>query len=399
MRLTVRKIRIIDFIEIFLLFLVFFPGFISIYTSIYRYALLFQCILAAIMICRVAMHFKYDHDWFSLLVVLFYIIQIVSTAISNTEYFEVALRESLCSLGIVLTFNTIIKKTDGTVLSNFERLFSVYFILAALQMFFAPDIFPTLTTRITQRVYFFGVQNQMAQQMVPMLGLLMFFSFIRMKKNSVWVFVVGVLAFVTELKSGSATGMLAIGLLLLFYCFRNFFGKLGLSLKNVTSGYTAGSLILIFFQSVVQIPAIAYFVQNVLKKDVTLSNRTVIWLRAFENYIKSPLWGIGRHSGKSVMTFKAINEWDVDTSYSAHNAFLQTLVESGILGFVPVVLLIVITHKKSKLLNGECVKFVLLVLVAVLITFLSEAFDLTYFFILIGLLYNGEKVEQLYNNL
>ena len=88
------------------------------------------------------------------------------------------------------------------------------------------------------------------------------------------------------------------------------------------------------------------------------------------------------------MTFYAINQWDVDTSYSAHNVLIQTLVESGIIGIIPIIVLFVVVARKYWCIYDDRMRIVLISVMAIMFTFLTEAYDLTYLFVFLGLICN-----------
>ena len=291
------------------------------------------------------------------------------------------------------------KKRNRAALLNFSRLFKIYIFIHFAQVFFFPNIFPeNQGSLITQEIYFLGIRNQIGQQLIPMTSIVMIISYMKEKKRSPLIFVLGFLAIITSIKTNSSTGIIAIIVLYMLYCLFGIIPNSVINIKNTSIGYIVGNVLLVFGQVISNIPIVANIIQRYFGKDASFSNRTVIWVRSYENFKNSYLLGIGRHQGKSVMTFHAQNQYDKDTSYSAHNVLLQTIVESGIIGLIPIAILIVITiNRSSRCRNQNYLLMIVIGIIAVMVTFLMEAYDLTYFLILLGFIFNIDKMESIFD--
>lgn len=394
MHIYIKRLRTIDIMYIVLLALVFFPGVITGIYEIYRIMLLLQCIVAAVLVADLCLHYR-STDIFIVLVLVFYARQFIATALYNTQYISTGLREILCSLSMILCFRRILIYEKYTGLINISRLFTIYIVFNFFQIIFMPYLFSPASTSKSHILYFLGIQNQMGQQLIPMCAIVMCISYCKKEKKSIFMIAILLFTIFSEMKVGSATGMVAGFVLLIGYFLIPFWDERKFNVGLLTGGYTIVSLILIVFQTVMTIPVFANFIQNVLKKDVTFSNRTAIWAQSLLRFQQSPLLGIGRQSGKSVMTFQAINQYDISTSYSAHNVFLQTIVESGIVGLIPIVILIILTAKRVRIINGKYTRVYLISLSSVLTSFLMEAFDLTFFFIILAILFYQNYFEKI----
>lgn len=64
---------------------------------------------------------------------------------------------------------------------------------------------------------------------------------------------------------------------------------------------------------------LAWLIEGVLHRDLTLSGRTGIWSKAMEACAQNPIWGMGENVGKDVFGFT-----------TAHNRYLNTLFTGGI---------------------------------------------------------------------
>jgi exopolysaccharide production protein ExoQ len=69
-----------------------------------------------------------------------------------------------------------------------------------------------------------------------------------------------------------------------------------------------------------------------LNEILTLTGRTHVWSFVAEKAMESPIYGFGYGAGKEIITQGFRNVWGGGIGGSAHNAFLQTLLDLGILG-------------------------------------------------------------------
>lgn len=395
MQLTVERIKIRDFIYLIFLSVVFFPSFFTGYHEIYRLLLFTQAFIAIALIGYNLINIK-KRDVYLWLCIAFYVIQSLSTFCCNRDYFVEGLRESLCSLCLILLVHLFVVRKNRAGLVNLARLFSIYVILHFLQVMFFPDVFPKNEGMLlTQNIFFLGIRNQVAQQLIPMTGIIFIIFYMKKERRSLFALIVGVLAILASIQTKSSTCIVAVSFLVLLYVIVGVLPERIVNIKNVGIGYVVINILLVFTQAVSNLPVVANLLQRFFGKDASFSNRTMIWLSAFNNFKESPLLGIGRRSGKAVMTFKAVNEYDTDASYSAHNALLQTIVESGILGLIPLVLIVLFAIKNASLcVNKKHLTVILIGVIAVMVSFLMEAYDLPYFLILIGFVNNIKELYQ-----
>lgn len=324
-------------------------------------------------------------DSFSLCVLAFYIIQIVITGILSTENLGTTVRKSLCALAMIFVMRDIIIKKRYDALLNFAFLCEIYIFLNLILCAFLPDLFPLYTT--DSRVYLMGIKNQMAGQLIPMAAILMIVNYGQRRKRNLLTFLALAAALLCEVIVNSSSGIVAAGVLLLCYILFDILPSRLLSLNKIIIGYIALNFLLVFSDLIIRLPGVSSFIINVLHKDITFSNRSVIWYKGILKALESPLFGIGRQHEGEIVFFEAVNIYDKSTAYSAHNVLIQTFAELGLAGLVPVGVLIVSTAKKARRMSEDPNKIVILGVMAVLVTFLTEAYELTYLFILLQFLY------------
>src|SRR5699024_6795317 len=129
---------------------------------------------------------------------------------------------------------------------------------------------------------------------------------------------------------------------------------------------------------VVRITSISLFqiiIEDVLKKDITLSFRTEIWEKAFI-VIQESLW-YGHGINTVVLAGKT-------TYFAAHNFILQIILDSGLIGFglFFICILIVGIRLDSNKVN-KMSTLILVGLFGVLIGGIAESYQSNYLFILL----------------
>src|SRR5699024_876626 len=120
-------------------------------------------------------------------------------------------------------------------------------------------------------------------------------------------------------------------------------------------------------------------VENVLKKDVTLSTRTVIWNEALDMIKESPLWGYGYlGDGGKYIVFSIVNHKD------AHNTALQYMLQHGIIGCIPlIIILLIFLNKLSFNKNDKICTFILFSFFVATTMMLAEVYAFRFILIIL----------------
>lgn len=123
------------------------------------------------------------------------------------------------------------------------------------------------------------------------------------------------------------------------------------------------------------------FIQSVLHKTATLSDRTSIWTLAIQMIRKSPLFGYGVVDNGNHIFWAT--SWSA-SYWQAHNNILQILLDGGMLGFIPylAMLLNVGVELRKSHTTGIVLAIVLSVWLAFNVMALSEIFVLQNYYFL-----------------
>lgn len=176
------------------------------------------------------------------------------------------------------------------------------------------------------------------------MGVAMFIAtFINLFYTKTWHtgYVNTLLTCITSLASplivGSMTSVLGLILLWIFACLKTTRIKRWF-IYGLTIVYIIFQTSVVFFGNQIASTRFAkFFVQNILHKSLTFSNRTNVWIYTKNMIAESWIYGYGTHD----------KAWYLDTSRltvsHAHNIFLQVLLDGGVVLMVPFLIILIIT--------------------------------------------------------
>lgn len=186
------------------------------------------------------------------------------------------------------------------------------------------------------------------------------------------------LSFVTIIVVDSSTGIIGLGIILLYFIFYKFFSNS--ELFNIRSYFIT---YLIAFISIIVLriqKLFSFIIVNLLHKDLTFTGRTYIWDSVLEYIKQKPILGYGnqtyRYSTKVITT---------------HNSVLDILYRSGLVGLCVYIFLIVNTlYKLFKNRKHKIAMFLSIALFAYFVMMFMEAFNISYYFYILVFCYNVE---------
>jgi len=158
----------------------------------------------------------------------------------------------------------------------------------------------------------------------------------------------------------------------------------------------------IFFVSIVVFEIqnlFGFFIEGVLNKNLTFTNRTYIWEMAIQSIKEKPI--IGHGVKDTVMLFHLFlvrpNAPTVNSYLSTHNQILHILYEGGILALSWVVALIFISGKTLKRYNDKKIIAIISIgILSLLFIFMAETIGIDSIIILACIAFNM-KTRQLCN--
>ena len=232
-----------------------------------------------------------------------------------------------------------------------------YFVLMAINFFFllvSPSFF--VNDSMSGESYFLGIENQVGYPMMKGLCFVLIDSYFRGEKRLLCVYIIMHVSTILIIFSGSnVVGLVCMLLFLIpnvfvsLFVFVILFGNLMIILES---------------------PLVSYVIEDLLGKNLTLTNRTLIWGMVVDGFLNSPIIGNGVRETTSLFY---ISEQYTKGYMSAHNQILQSLYETGILFFVSLVPLF---NELNKSLKSSVPFFSLIVkgsIFSFLVMYMAEA--------------------------
>lgn len=369
------------------LFLFFEPDFFIHVGGLHRPIVLLR--LMVVVLLGIHHILRLDVDLFVGGLAGFYLWQFLSTLLNGGVLFA-AISESIPIIGILLYARLLLMRHRMRLLQGLHHVLSVFLYVNFAMLLWLPDGHTTTVitaTRIVRR-HFLGVHNQFAPVFFLAIAVALLYTYVRFNRWT-WnaVGVVGI-ATITILRVWSATAVVGMGLILGYLLFLHR-RRIGLYLTPLvtTTGFALlyANIVLLRNQGVM-----AFFIENILRKDVTFTTRTVIWDAALESIREAFFLGQGFLLGGGYLVFGGTR------IRTAHNMILQLLLQGGVvllllfafLGFLA--LRALHRHRSSHLSNAfSWMLFVLLV------ASMMEVYSLMYIllFFLMGT-YMGDFLEE-----
>lgn len=269
-----------------------------------------------------------------------------------------------------------IEKTKKFV-NAVSNLYLLLFIINLFYMTFFPDIFGA-------NRFFVSIKNQVA---LPLTFGFFFASldcYFNMNKVKMYLYVV--VHILTSVFAFSGGGIICM--VFIYLCF--FIKPISKLLESIPLSYIIifFTVIIIFITSgllsmILNLPFVKYIIVDLLGKNLTLTNRTYIWENLIEMLSGKYLLGNGVQDSVNLFYFNMsfIDRISFVGTYSAHNQFLQTLYEGGIVSLSIMLMIPVLISRKLENISDKNVKKIIKIsIVAVIIVLFDEAAGfITYF--------------------
>lgn len=269
----------------------------------------------------------------------------------------------MCILSIISCYNF----SDAKQIIH--GISTLYFILAVINLFFlilSPNFFADPESSFDQ--YFLGIENQIGYTLMTGLYFALLDNYINGDRQKLVFYLFIQVITILYIFSGSNVVGLATMLLCLYLA----------SIKKFLIKHKVSHMVmimsciftLIFFMGnlleILEQPVVTYIIEDVLGKDVTLTNRIFAWAEAMYGYLQSPIFGWG--VGETGDLFLVGNVY-----ISAHNQILQNLYEGGLLFFISMIPLIVLFSNATQKLNTNLALVSKACFISIVVMYMAEA--------------------------
>lgn len=185
--------------------------------------------------------------------------------------------------------------------------------------------------------YFLGHRNNAIEVLIPALGIAILESYIKEKKINLNCIFLLTISAITVIVSWSANSILCI---FVFVIYIVFFFKLPHIKFFHAAVFAAGSAIITVLLIVFRIQEkMVWLIVDILKKDMTLTSRSVVWKRSLK-YIQEHFL-LGNGIEENMVKLSKIGHVN-----SCHNYFLDFLYYGGVVLLLVIIILFIFTLRK-----------------------------------------------------
>ncbi|MBO5468874.1 MAG: O-antigen ligase family protein [Lachnospiraceae bacterium] len=318
--LKINKIELGLFLLLFPYFnptgLKYIPELVSVYNAIQAWKLC-SCLYIWIL------YFKRFRISQNLILVFSFQGMLIATTLLNHAYDSKVLTNMLLGTSLVMITELCVHTCfDKYVKQLWKISAGLVFINLVLTILFPKGMtFATLYTNTTNPLYFLGIDNALAGQLIPFVFLATLRKISNVKKSSksnLEIITAYAIALITMVIVGSATGLFTILLYIAFSIYYSFIVKKRVPYKLVSIIYILFLVVVVIMQSN---NFIVDFVSGLLGRSMTFTGRSLLWEMALSKIVKRPIIGYGYTAGN-------IEVWG--GMYSSHNMFLEIALQGGI---------------------------------------------------------------------
>lgn len=285
-----------------------------------------------------------------LLIFLFYGIYLLSTLFNKGNY-RYLLTVMVSAFTIIIISDLYVRKYYNVFLSITTIFFELLIYINLLTVIFCPNgLYENLENK--NNYYFLGHRNDSIEYILPGICVSFLYSYYKFRKINIRALFLIFASFLTVILTWSATAMVAIGILILFFV---------LPTKEILQKFTklwhyfVMSVVLFFMFVIFRLQYyFGWFIENVLHRSMDFTFRDQIWDRAIYYIGKSPFFGYGYEDAEVKLS-------KIGHENSAHNYYLDFLYSGGIILVAVYLLMIGIISKalgkikelfESKIMTG-----------------------------------------------
>lgn len=215
-------------------------------------------------------------------------------------------------------------------------------------------------------IWFLGQSNSIiAFVLVAVVMNLIVYEFDRKKENIIFI----VISCISILLADSATASVGVFLVLLIYAIvKSFFIPGGIK-KMINSKilFSIAICITVIFLIIGNISIFSKIIVDVLKKDLTLTTRTIVWQKVIPAIAEKPICGYG---------FPYIDQFRNRFGVShQHDFYLHIMYQGGICSLLPFLRNVIIAGRQLDSSDSNESKIIIAGIFAFLIMFISEVYD------------------------
>ncbi len=334
---------------------------------------------------------------FTLIAGLFNLTLLVSTVINDGDMIH-CIGFIINTMGLIFFTEIMMVEDIDLMFKSFIKLLDIYLVINTLSLMLPDGLihnFVSVTsldgTVHTEKriIYFLGIDNRFIFFYIPLIYFRFCYSYYKydkLRKSDIFVYIVCILTLLYKWSVGAVIGLILYIPFIIYIVNRK--SKIINRVMNLFT-YFGSILVANYLIVVAQIQFLFEdFIVNVLKKDPTLSSRTLVWQSTIKWIAKKPILGNGYE-------FENIAKIKMHGANHPHNYILQMLYRGGIIYFsLFVVLIILAGNKLKKYPDNKISKTIAFSIFIALVMCIADSFDFALFLVMIQL---GYHIETLIN--
>lgn len=317
-------------------------------------------------------------------VLVFFGIYYFSTYYNSSNYNNITM-SFVPTLAVLLVLECASRFNDKLTTFILTLYFNFIVLINTILLIIYPNgVFSRIspTNNRLRPIYFLGVSNQVGPYVICTVLISGYYCY-KYNKTKIYInlaLIQGIFSAVLLKSTTTLIGVVGIAFLLFVLRRKNIMAKIKAGGMLACILFANAAIVLFQMQTHFE-----YFINNVLKEDVTLSTRTYIWEKAFVLVSNSPIWGYGGKDNSRYIFWGRLK-------FNAHNFLLQTLLVGGIVACIAFVFIVYVSLKKIYNCKNSNVQFVLMSgILMFLIMEISEVYPYILNFIILYIAYNCDS--------
>ena len=320
---------------------------------------------------------------------VFWIVYIVTTALSDQSQLFGVGHKAFVMVAIVLLVSREMKKDPDAIITVLMVIYTGYTLLNNILVLIFPNGIYTVQTSETHLGHLLGTDNAIVYVAIP--GLIILCVYTLWKNNKIDNFTKFFIALliVTLVRLWAVSGALSI---IFFVAVLLLARKKGIIKPNICFIGMAVVITVLFTTGTV-LPLVSSFIENILKKSATFSNRIYWWSYGINMIRQKPIFGWGGYFSKGGSSLGR-------RIYPVHTTYLQILIDGGFALFMPFVWAFVRASRViEKYMNGKYGRVFLAGLMAMMLSYTFEWSQYYHLMIIFSLLFNLEYLVEWNTNI
>lgn len=362
----------------------YIPGFKILYDGVQIWKL-FACIMIWII------YFKRDRvSKFWLLCFSFQGILII-TSLINGVYDSKIITNMLIATSLVMMTEVCARSCFNEYINQLWRIdAALVFVDFLLAIVFPKGLkFATLYNNATNPLFFLGIDNALASQLIPFIFLatLKWAMNVKDKRQRNNLKLVGsyAIALATLMIAGTATGIFVVAVFIIMSIHFTSIKKSRVPYKLAIGVYVLFFIIIIVLQSN---NFVVGFISGILGRSATFTGRSLLWKMAIDKILENPFLGYGYTAGN-------INVWG--GMFSSHNMFLEIFLQGGLFSFVLFIAITLLAIKRNMQSPIWLSNTVFLAIFCMLLKGLMETSIPMFYYVIITIAYDAPYLMEQYN--